>query len=186
MYYKQTEIQLPEGNFKIKGQYFEDSDKGILSKIFYDWLDLSKTLKDFGGRGINLPEVLSESLFAYVMGDCIRPASKVGGYESSFDVYNLRTKSRIQVKACSVLPDLTSFGPKSVWDELYFMTFPNVNQDINQVNIYKIPNEKIYNYPINKTQTMREQQLQNRRPRFSIMEGIILEENIQPVKSILL
>ena len=37
---------------------------------------------------------------------------------------------RIQVKACSVKEDLTSFGPKSVWDEIYLMHFlPNNNYD---------------------------------------------------------
>ena len=184
MYFKQVEISLPEGEYKIKGQFFEESDIEIFTELFVKWIELSNKLKEFGGRGINLPEVLSESLFAYAMGDCIRPASNVTGYNSSFDVYNLKTKKRIQVKACSILPDLTSFGPKSIWDEIYFMTFPNTLKDENEINIYKIPNELIYEFKINKNQTMREQQLQGRRPRFSIMDSIIKVNRIKPIKTI--
>lgn len=34
-----------------------------------------------------------------------------------------KKNNRIQVKACSVLPDLTSFGPRSEWDRIFFADF---------------------------------------------------------------
>jgi Bsp6I restriction endonuclease len=52
------------------------------------------------------------------------------GANSSFDCYEPQKSKRIQVKACSVEEDLTSFGPDSVWDEIYFVHFyPNKKYD---------------------------------------------------------
>ena len=43
---------------------------------------------------------------------------KYKGTKSSFDAYNPKTK-RIQIKASSINPDATSFGPKSETNLLY-------------------------------------------------------------------
>jgi hypothetical protein len=76
---------------------------------------------------------------------------------------------------------LTSFGPDSVWDEIYFVHFyPNKKYD-GSYNIYLIPNDLIYNQKVNATQTMRQQQELNRRPRFSIMKEIIKPRLMKPV-----
>ena len=88
---------------------------------------------------------------------------------------------RIQVKSCSVSYDLTSFGPKSVWDELYFVHFyPNQKYD-GSYKIFKIENELIYNHKVNIGQTMRDQQKQGKRPRFGIMKEIIEPLNLNPI-----
>jgi hypothetical protein len=55
------------------------------------------------------------------------------------------------------------------------------SQIMSQIMLLSAKNKSIYNYPVSKTQTMREQQQQKRRPRFSIHTGIILRDNIQPV-----
>lgn len=186
---KWTNINLPEGTFQVQGTFFDESDDEIISDLFQDWLRLSLKLKAFGGRGINMPEVISESLFCRQFDNTIRlnGDSKGGKFQNSFDVFDMARNKRIQVKACSVLPDLTSFGPNSIWDELYFMTFPGYNTpNSKEIRIYKIPNDLIYNQKVSKTETMKEQQNAMRRPRFSIYTEIILKNNIAPVKTIII
>ena len=79
------------------------------------------------------------------------------------------------------IDNLTSFGPNSVWDELYFVHFfPNKKYD-GSYSIFKIENDLIYNHKVNATQTMRDQQKQDRRPRFSIIKEIIIPNKIKPV-----
>jgi len=189
MQIKWTKINLPEGTFQVKGTFFDESDDKTIFDLYKEWLSLSLKLKSFGGRGINMPEVISESLFCRQFPNTIRlnGDTKGGKFQNSFDVFDTNRSKRIQVKACSVLPDLTSFGPNSVWDELYFMTFPGYNTPHNkEIKIYHIPNDLIYNQKVSKTETMKEQQEASRRPRFSIYTEIILKNNIQPVKTIIL
>jgi len=81
------------------------------------------------------------------------------------------------------LPDLTSFGPTSEWDELYFLDFYREGNWDGTFDIYKIPNELIYNHKVNQHQTMKEQQLEKRRPRFSIYKEIILSNGMTPIKT---
>jgi len=187
---KWTKINLPEGTFQVQGTFFDESDDPKIFELFMEWLNLSIKLKSFGGRGINMPEVISESLFCRQYPNTIRLTgdSKGGQFKNSFDVFDISRSKRIQVKACSVLPDLTSFGPNSVWDELYFMTFPGYNStSLNkEIKIYLIPNDLIYNQKVSKTETMKQQQEAYRRPRFSIYTEIIVKNNMLPVKTITL
>jgi len=60
---KWTKINLPEGTFQVQGTFFDESDDPKIFELFMEWLNLSIKLKSFGGRGINMPEVISESLF---------------------------------------------------------------------------------------------------------------------------
>lgn len=177
---KLTKINLPEGQFNVTLQFFDETDKASLKEIYTKWIELSNLLQNYGGRRINLPELLSESVF------CINfNAGRMNGgipkANSSFDCFDVVRSKRIQVKACSVSYDLTSFGPDSVWDEIYFIHFfPNGVYD-GCYNIYLINNDLIYNHKVNANQTMRQQQELNRRPRFSILREIIIPLNIQPI-----
>lgn len=181
MQIKPTNLVLPEGKFTANLQYFDSTDAKALKDIYNKWVQLSDQLQKYGGRRINLPELLSEAIFCinFNAGRLIK--SKMQGANSSFDCYEPKKSKRIQVKACSVEEDLTSFGPDSVWDEIYFVHFyPNKKYD-GSYNIYLIPNNLIYNQKVNATQTMRQQQELNRRPRFSIMKEIIKPRSINPV-----
>ena len=174
------DLVLPEGVFNAEVQKFVENDRRVLSEIYRKWRGLSDHLKQIGARGVNLPEGLSEGSFCLEM-KMYRVDSNINGANTSFDAYDIHKKSRIQVKSCSVLPDLTSFGPKSVWDELFFCDFyRNGNWD-GTFDIYKIDNSLIYNHHVNRNQTMREQQEQGRRPRFSIYREIIIPNDITPI-----
>ena len=175
-------FHLPEGVFHVQATRFEERDRQYLAKMYSDWRSLSEDLRAGGGRGVNLPEVLSEGAFALEM-NVLRVVKSIPGANSSWDCYNPVSHKRIQVKACSVLPDLTSFGPTSEWDEIYFLDFYREGNWDGTFDIYKIPNELIYNHKVNQHQTMREQQLEKRRPRFSIYKEIILPNGMRPIKT---
>ena len=175
-------FRLPEGNFEVEATRFEPEDREKLAHIYRNWRKLSDDLRILGGRGVNLPEVLSEGSFALEM-DVLRVVKSISGANSSWDCYDPVRHKRIQVKACSVLPDLTSFGPTSQWDEIYFLDFYREGNWDGTFDIYKIDNDLIYNHKVNERQTMKDQQEQKRRPRFSIFKEIIQKKEMRPIKT---
>lgn len=159
---------------------FNDVDKKEWKKLFDSWKKLKLGLRNFQSREPNFPEGLSEVAFCLFSGSK-RFISLTGSVSGSFDTYNTKTGKAEQIKACSVESDLTSFGPKSKWDDLYFLDFYNNGKLDGRFNVYKIPSRLIYNMKVNKTQTMKQQQKEGRRPRFSITENIINKHNIKPI-----
>lgn len=184
---KEIEMKLPEGNFKADVIEFEESDRKKLLTIYRNWRTLCDGLNGMQARSVNLPEGLSESSFCLEM-NCVRTTGgvkKAGKIKvnTSFDGYNPINNKRIQVKACSVLPDLTSFGPKSVWDELYFVDFYRDGSWDGKFDIYKIETVDIYTNSVNAGQSFTDQQAEKRRPRFSIYNDIIKPKGITPIKT---
>lgn len=166
---------------KLNLMEFDKNDRTQWKKLFDNWDVLNTGMKNYKARGINMPEGISEVAFCLYSGSR-RFVSVVNGKTSaSFDTYNLDTQRAEQVKACSVKSDLTSFGPKSKWDDLYFMDFYNDGNLDGSFNLYLIPNEMIYKTMVNKDESFTDQQNQKRRPRFSIKEKIIQEQNLKPI-----
>lgn len=179
---KKVQVKLPEGTYNVSVQFFNSEDKKFLFGIYKDWRILCNKLTSIKSRSINLPEGLSEGVFCLAM-DVVRFTESITSANTSFDCFNLQNNKRIQVKACSVLPDLTSFGPKSIWDEIYFVDFYRDGSWDGKVDIYLIDNNDIYNHKVNATQTLKQQQLQGRRPRFSIYSEIIEKKKLKPIKT---
>ncbi len=175
-------IILPEGKYEVEVCSYDDGDKKALFSIYRHWRDLCIELEQMSARKINLPEGLSEGAFCLEM-NCVRVTTAIPGANSSWDCYDSRRNKRIQVKACSVLPDLTSFGPKSQWDELYFLDFYRKGNWDGTFDIYLIQNDDIYNAPVKQGQTLKQQQEEKRRPRFSIFSDIIIPKKLIPVKT---
>ena len=174
------ELILDGKHFEAEVEIIEKSDTKNLVEMYNIWNKLSTMLNEYGCRRINFPE-MSELIFCLVY-DCWRVNNVSGIEHSSFDCYNPKTHSRIQIKATSIENDLTSFGPKSIWDELYFMDFyPNKKYD-GCFDIYLIPNDQVYNHQINRNQTFKDQQKEGRRPRFSIKQ-LIKSLNLKPIGS---
>jgi len=156
----------------------EKSDRKLLKNLYSDWKKLNNRLKAISTRGINLPEAISENAFALFYKDIFRVVS-LKGMKCSFDCINCKTGSRIQIKATSIASDLTSFGPKSEWDELFLLDF---SKGDGSFKVYKIKPDWIYKHMVNKNQSFQQQQEQSRRPRFSIIENIIKPRKLMPVK----
>ena len=159
---------------------FTKADGKKWKRLFDMWKKLKFGMRDYKAREPNFPEGLSEVAF------CIYSGSKrfirlYGNSSASFDTFNLEKNRAEQVKASSVGSDLTSFGPKSCWDDLYFLDFYNGGKLDGTFNVYRIPSKLIYNMKVNKKQTFKQQQAQGRRPRFSIIDGIIGPKKLKPV-----
>jgi hypothetical protein len=153
-------------------------DKFKIRRLYKRWKNLNDDLKKISTRGINLPETISENAFCLFFKECVRVVKLKNG-KCSYDVLNTKTGSRIQIKASSIEEDLTSFGPRSEWDELFFMDFSEGNGIF---KVYKIDADLIYKHQVNKNQTFEDQQGEGRRPRFSIMNDIIIPRKIKPIK----
>lgn len=178
---EKRELIIENKSYFVNVDIMEETDKDNLIKIYKLWNQLSKMLSDYGCRRINFPE-LSELIFCALY-KCWRTNNTKGlGEHSSFDCYNPKTHKRIQIKAASAKGELTSFGPDSIWDEIYFMDFYNNGNYDGTFEVYLLPNDEIYNHQMNKNknETFRDQQKQGRRPRFSL-RSLIKELNIKPI-----
>jgi hypothetical protein len=156
----------------------EKFDRWKLKRLYKLWLRLNNAIKRISTRGINLPEAISENAFCLFFPEYVRVVKLKKG-KCSYDCINIKTGSRIQIKASSIKSDLTSFGPRSEWDELFFLDF---SKGDGSFKVYKIESDWIYKNKVNKTQTFEEQQKQSRRPRFSITDNIIVVRNLKPIK----
>ena len=137
-------------------------------------------MREYKLREPNFPEGLSEVAFC-LFSRSKRFISLKGKSSASFDTFNLKKNRAEQIKASSVERDLTSFGPKSKWDDLYFLDFYNDGKLDGRFNVYKISSQWIYKIKVNKKQTFKQQQKQGKRPRFSITEDIIEKKGLKPV-----
>lgn len=169
-------LELPEGNVETEVSIFEEEDKSIIKFIYENWQELCKSLKQLGARGINIPEGLSETAVCMYKSWYRVNNSKIGIAKSSFDAYDPTggiNNNRIQIKACSVKKDLTSFGPNSVWDRIFFADFYNDGKWNGKVILYELNTKDIKEHKVNNEQLFIEQQNEKRRPRFSIKNDLI-------------
>ncbi|MEK6925061.1 MAG: Bsp6I family type II restriction endonuclease [Nanoarchaeota archaeon] len=156
----------------------ERLDRWRLRRLYSKWKKLNKSIKKISTRGINLPEAISENAFCIFFPECVRVVKLKKG-KCSYDVLNMKTGERIQIKASSIDEDLSSFGPRSEWDTLYFLDF---SAGDGSFKAYKIEADWIYKHKVNKNQNFEDQQVQGKRPRFSIVDNIIKPRNLKPVK----
>lgn len=159
---------------------FKKSEGKKWKEVFDSWRGLKMSMRDYKSREPNFPEGLSEVAFC-LWSESSRFISAHNLSNTSFDTFNKKTKRAEQIKACSVEVDLTSFGPKSKWDDLYFLDFYNRGLVDGRFDIYKIPNSLIYESKVNKNQIFKDQQEEGRRPRLSIKKQIIAENKLSPI-----
>lgn len=82
---------------------------------YFKWKDLNTYIKSTSSRGINMPDAISEPMGCYCLGYLWNRGNEVG------DATDPKTDSKIEFKATSKFDgDLSSFGPKTVFDNLVF------------------------------------------------------------------
>ncbi|MCD8832773.1 Bsp6I family type II restriction endonuclease [Staphylococcus arlettae] len=144
---------------------------------YFLWKELNALIKNSHTRGVNFPEIISESLLCYALDYKLNRGT--GG--DAFDETNNRV---IECKATSNFDkDTSSFSPNEEFDRLYFL---RLYQRGDELYIYdtEYNSDKLKEIQVNKKQTLGDQQAQGRRPRFSIIKFIINEDNIQPIVKI--
>ena len=113
-------LLLNKKHLEIEVAYLDKTDGKEFKKLFDLWKKLNLGLEKYG-RKVNIPEVISEGMFCVFSGS-VRFQKKIKGKGTvSFDTIDLKKKSKEQIKASSIQRDLTSFGPKTEWDDLYFL-----------------------------------------------------------------
>ena len=168
-------LHLPEGDKRAEVTIYDKTDIPKLFRIYKLWRKLCDKLGELNARAANLPDGLSEVSFA-ISHNMWRRTSNIQGANSSFDCYDPNGQqncNRIQVKACSVLPDLTSFGPNPDWDRIFFVDFYREGKWDGTFDVYELRTADILSFSVNATQTVANQGAQARRPRFSIYDGLI-------------
>lgn len=180
-------MEIKRHNIEISGQscsvdlmHFNARDRRKWKELFTVWKTLKLGLRDYKSREPTFPEGLSEVAFCLYSGSK-RYVALHGVGDRSFDTFNLITGRTEQVKASSVEYDLSSFGPRSHWDDLYFLDFFREGLLDGSFDVYMIPTKQIHSVQVNKKQTFRDQQKQGRRPRFSIKREIIISKHLKPL-----
>jgi hypothetical protein len=185
-------MKIIEHTVKVFGQeckldlmHFDKKDGKEWKRIFDIWKELKLGLRNYKSREPNMPEGLSEVAFCLWSGSAryIKIKGTKAGIAGSFDTFDTSKNRAQQIKACSIEDDLTSFGPKSKWDDLYFMDFYNKGEIDGRFDVYLIPNKYIKGQSLNKKETFSDQQEQKRRPRFGIKKEIIKKYKIKPLAS---
>lgn len=142
------------------------------------WKHLNEEIKKIYSRGVNLHEAFTEIICAYHLN---LDLSLGKGSEDATDLGG----NKIQIKGASDCSnDLSSFGPKSKFNILYFCCIPENNKFL--MRIYKIPIYSLHTIKVNKSETFIEQQKAGRRPRFSIHKKFVKQYNIKPTLEICL
>ena len=139
---------------------------------FFKWKDLNTYVKSLVSRGINMPDAISEPMGCYCLN--LLWNKKSGGDAKSLDGRKIEFKATSRFEG-----DLSSFGPKCVFDDLVFLRF---KLDENLLYIYdlNINSEEFGKYPANKTQTIQEQKNQGRRPHVSLQTLFVDANNLEP------
>jgi hypothetical protein len=146
-------------------------------KQYFLWKELDSSIRGSATRGVNFPETISEALCCYVMGFKWNKGS--GG-----DAVDTGTDRIIEMKATSNWDsDTTSFSPDEQFDALFFLRLDKRNDTL---YIYDtgIDSDALKEIKVNKTETLEEQQLAGRRPRFSVINFIIEPLGLQPIASL--
>ena len=169
-------------NVKLKIiRYNDPSDIKKLNKIYKKWKSLCKAIRSLSRRSINIPETISEITVAYLYNFYFLNKNSIyvkkQKISTSFDCFDPIKGDKIQVKACSAEKDLTTFGPRSVYDRLIFVDYYNDGKFDGIFTIYEIPKNIIQQAYVNATQSITQQAGQGKRPRICI-KTIIQANNI--------
>jgi hypothetical protein len=141
---------------------------------YFLWKELDASVRTSATRGVNFPETISEALCCYVMGLHWNKGS--GG-----DAVDVESGMLIEMKATSNWDsDTTSFSPEETFDNLLFLRL-NKRNDMLYIYDTGINSDTIKNIKVNKTETLEDQQLAGRRPRFSVIKTIIEPLCLEPV-----
>lgn len=162
-------------NFEINFVQIDNLRIETICDAYFKWKDLNTYVKQNSTRGINMPDVISEPMACYCLGFLWNRGSVVG------DATDPNSERKIEFKATSKFDgDLSSFGPNTVFDDLYFLRF---NLEDDQLYIYdlKINSVDFGKYPANATESIEDQKRQGRRPHVSLYKLFVEPQQLKPI-----
>lgn len=153
----------------------DDARIDAVCAAYFQWKDLNSYVKSNSTRGINLPDVISEPMGCYSLGFLWNRGKETG------DAYDPITDKRIEFKATSRFEgDLSSFGPKEKFDDLYFLRF-NLHENMLYIYHLNVNFDDLGKYPANKKETVQSQRNEGRRPHISLQKLFVDAKNLQPI-----
>jgi hypothetical protein len=173
-----VEYNINGKRIKAKVTIPEKDDKKVLREIYFKWKELNDSFKKISTRGMNIPDTLTENAFCLFFPEYVRVA-KIEGEKCSFDCISTKTGEKVQIKAASIYPDLSTFGPKSEYDRLFFCDF---SKGDGSFVVYDVPINEIKKVEVKKGLTFEERQAEGKRPRFSIITEFAVKRGLKPVK----
>ena len=183
----ETTILIEINGIELKADVieFKIQDREILKNLYEDWDKFRRDMKLFHSRPPIIPEGLSESAFCiYHDINCVRKkhVHAKNNIQTSFDLYNVKTGKRIQIKASANVNGYVSFGLRNVWDELYFLDFYKSGEFDGYFDIYSIPNNILFSWIVNKKKnlTFIQQQLNGIRPQV-YLKRLVIKNNLSPI-----
>lgn len=157
---------VKKGYYKISNMGYKD----ILSAYLL-WKKFDEKMRKYSSRGVNLHEGISEVVVCYV--NDFYHSVGLGSEDAKTN-----DEKFVQIKGSSNFDrDLTSFGPESKFDVLHFA---RLKRDTDEMYLYDIPIDELYDVKVNKTQTVKDKQELGQRPRFSIINRYLKEEQEKP------
>lgn len=146
---------------------------------YYHWKQLDAEIRTLSGtRGINFPSEISEYMACYALNLMV---NKEGSRGDAVDISTPDHPLIIEIKGSSA--DETSapnsFSPSEYFDDLVFVRLDKFN-DVLKIYRLGINSDDLKKIKVSKTQTVGDQQKQGRRPRFSIQDKIVAENELEP------
>lgn len=142
-------------------------------RLYFLWKDLNTGLRSYVSRGINFPDAISEPMGCFSLGYSWNKGSGGDAITPDGQVVEMKATSNFH-------GDLTSFGPVTTFDRLVFL---RLDSRLNMLYIYdlNLNGDTLGDLPVNAKETIRDQQLQGRRPRLSIIKQVIEPLELNPV-----
>lgn len=141
--------------------------------MYFLWKELDSRIRNSASRGINFPETISEVLACYVLNYDWNKGSSGDAISKGKEIIEMKATSNWE-------RDTTSFSPKEEFDRLIFI---RLDKKEDKLYFYDLGynSEKLKKIKVNVKETLEDQQLAKRRPRFSIIKFIINQEKISPI-----
>ena len=141
---------------------------------YFKWKDLNNYISDNSHRGMNMPDAISEPMGCYCLGLLWNRGNEAG------DATDPKTGKKVEFKATSRFEgDLSSFGPVCNFDDLVYLRF-KLDDNLMYVYDLHINSVEFSNYPANKTQLIKDQQKQGRRPHISLQTLFVDKKELKP------
>ncbi len=144
----------------------------VLHNAYWQW-DSALRATPWSRRGANIPEALTEAIVCLCTqseliisgsGDILLPSGSIG-----------------EVKASSKSTgDLSSFSPSETWDSLFFVIAKPNDQHDYHVYDTGMDREQIGKIKVSRTETFDQQAASGRRPRFSVIEKVLIANLLEP------
>ena len=160
----------------VKFDYINIDDERIeiACDAYFGWKKLNDQISNLSHRGINMPDAISEPMGCWCLDLLWNRGSAVG------DASDPSTGMKYEFKATSRFEgDLSSFGPECDFDDLVFLRFDTDN-DLLLLYDLQMNAEQFGYVHVNKTERVKDQQAQKRRPRLSLYENLIKPNGFIP------